>query len=94
MGIDALIESQVLKLAAKTQQPFGLRRLRAEFIQIEKFAQRFIAVKPRLLVKNIGVDRRGSQLQIHARVFAQRGIVNQLRQRMQIIGRLRRDDDA
>ena len=41
-----------------------------------EFTQRLIAVEPRVLVKDIGVDRRSSQLQIHARVFAQRGIVN------------------
>ena len=92
MRVNALIEPQILKLAAEIQQAFCLICLRTEFIQVKKLAQRFIAGAPCLLIKYISVDRSGRQLQIDGRVYTKRCIVDHLRERVQIIGRLRADN--
>ena len=76
--VDPHVEPQVLKLGAEIRQPFRLRRLRAKFIEIEKFAQRLIAGEPGLLVEDIGIDRRRGQLQIDAGIDAKRGVVDHL----------------
>jgi len=63
--------------------------LGAKFSEIEKFPERLIAAEPSLLVEDIGIDRRGGELQIDARILAQRRIVNQLTERVHIVGGLR-----
>ena len=88
--VDALIEPQVLKFRAQTRQPFRLFRLRAEFAQIEKLAERLVASKPSLLVENVRIGRCAGELQIDARIFAQRRVIDQLTERVHIIGGLRR----
>ena len=75
-------------------EPLCLFRLSAKFVQVEKLSERLIAGKPDLFVKDIGVDRRCSELQIDARILPKRGIVNQLTERVPIVRGLRADDNT
>ena len=54
----------MLKFRPEARQPFGLFRLRAEFVQIEKFAERLVAGEPSLFIEDIRIGRRGGELQI------------------------------
>ena len=74
-----LFKPQVLKLGAEARQPLGLRRLRTKFVQIEKLAERLVAGEPSRFRHRCRPRRRRGQLQIHARIYAERRIVDHLR---------------
>ena len=69
--IDAMIEPQILELGAEARQAFCLFRLRTEFAEVEKLAERLVAGKPSFFVEKIGIIRRTGELQIDAWIFAE-----------------------
>src|SRR5262249_33451274 len=92
--INAHIEPKILEFCPEARKPLRLLGLGAKFSEIEKFPERLVAAEPSLLIEDVGLDRRHGELQIDARILTQRGIVNQLTERMHVIGGLRRNDDA
>ncbi len=73
--VDPHIEPEILEFCAQARQPFCLLCLRAKFVQVEKFAQRFIASEPSTLIKDVRLGRRDGELQIDRRVLARGELV-------------------
>ena len=92
--VDPLVEPEVLKFCAQARQPFCLFRLCAEFTEIEKLAERLVAGKPDFLVEDIRIDWCCCKLQVNTRIFTERRVIDQLRERMQVAGSLRADDNT
>ena len=61
-----------MEFCAEARKPLSLFGLGAKFVEIEKLPERLIAGEPNLLVKDVRRDRRRGELQVDARILAQR----------------------